>query len=142
MNHLAQLLLVQMLRAHAQQAGRPVGWLRALRDDGIGVALRAMHADVAHPWTVAELARISLMSRSALAHSFRRQVGVAPREYLIRWRMSLARDALAQDAVSIAELARATGYRSESAFSSAFRREVGLSPSAYRDEVRRRSTVR
>jgi AraC-like DNA-binding protein len=141
MNHLAQLLLVQMLRAHAHQAGHPVGWMRALRDDGIGTALRAMHADVAHPWTLAELAAISLMSRSAFAHAFRSQVGVPPLEYLIRWRMGLARDAIAQDTMSISDLARATGYGSESAFSSAFRREVGVSPSAYRSELRQHSAA-
>lgn len=136
MNHLAQLLLVHMLRAHATQADRPTGWLRALNDDGIGAALRAMHADVAHSWTLVELADISLMSRSAFAQAFKNQVGVPPLEYLIQWRISLARDALAHDSMSISDLARATGYRSESAFSTAFRREVGLSPAHFRNESR------
>ncbi|MGV9624950.1 cupin domain-containing protein [Streptomyces tendae] len=45
-NHLAQILLVHMLRAHAGQTDRPTGWLGALNEDGIGAALRAVHADV------------------------------------------------------------------------------------------------
>ncbi|MFI7676764.1 helix-turn-helix domain-containing protein [Actinophytocola sp. NPDC049390] len=57
--------------------------------------------------------------------------GTTPLEYLIQWRMSLARDALA-----ISELAAATGYRSESAFSTAFRRVVGSSPRTFRDGAR------
>ncbi len=137
-DHLAQILFVHMLRAHADQPGRPTGWLGALGDDGIGAALRAMHADMAHRWTVRELAGISHMSRSAFAASFKSKVGTAPLEYLIEWRMSLARDALRRGTRSISELAVATGYESESAFSTAFRRRVGSSPTRFRDESRRR----
>ncbi|MGW6199370.1 AraC family transcriptional regulator [Kribbella sp. NPDC055110] len=135
-NHLAQILLVHMLRAHAAQTDRPTGWLGALNEDGIGAALRALHADVAHSWTLKELAEISHMSRSAFAQAFRSHVGVPPLEYLIQWRMSLARDALVRDTLSISELARATGYLSESAFSTAFRRVVGVSPAQFRNQAR------
>lgn len=52
--------------------------------------------------------------------AFKSHLGVHPLEYLIQWRMSLARDALTRDSLPISELARATGYQSESAFSTAF----------------------
>jgi AraC-like DNA-binding protein len=133
LDHLTQILFVHMLRAHAETADRPTGWLGALNNDDIGGALRAMHADVAHRWTLQELAGISRMSRSAFAAAFRNKVGSAPLDYLIQWRMSLARDALRRGTRSISELAAATGYESESAFSSAFRRVVGVSPSQFRD---------
>ncbi|HZX04361.1 AraC family transcriptional regulator [Kribbella sp.] len=135
-NHLAQVLLVHMLRAHARQTDQPIGWMGALNHDGIGAALRAMHADVARSWTVGELAGVSHMSRSAFAQAFKDQVGTSPLEYLIQWRMRLARDALTRDTLSISELARATGYLSESAFSTAFRRVVGSSPRSFRDGAR------
>ncbi len=137
LDHLAQILFIHMLRAHANHADRPTGWLGALSDDGIGAALRAMHADVAHRWTLQQLAEISHMSRSAFAASFRNQVGNAPLDYLIEWRMSLARDALRRGTRSISELAFAVGYESESAFSTAFRRVVGSSPKQFRDQERR-----
>lgn len=140
LDHLTQILFVHMLRAHADQTGRPTGWLGALTDDGIGAALRAMHADVAHRWTLQELASISSMSRSAFAASFKTQVGTAPLEYLIEWRMSLARDALRNSKRSISELAYATGYESDSAFSTAFRRVVGSSPKQFRDTEHRAIT--
>lgn len=132
-DRLAQVLLVYMLRAHAEQPERPTGWLGALRDDHVGAALRAMHGDIAHRWTLDELARIAHMSRSAFAASFKAQVGRAPLEYLIEWRMAVARDALRRNTRSISELAYATGYESESAFSTAFRRVVGLAPKHFRD---------
>jgi AraC-like DNA-binding protein len=134
LDHLVQILFVHMLRGHVEQAGRPRGWLGALNDDGVGAALRAIHADAAHHWTLEELAGISYMSRSTFAATFKRQVGSAPMEYVIRWRMSLARDALRHGSRTISELAFAVGYQSESAFSTAFRREVGSSPKQFRDE--------
>ncbi|WP_329473142.1 AraC family transcriptional regulator [Streptomyces sp. NBC_01723] len=137
LDHLAQIMFVQMLRAHVAQTDQPTGWLGALSHNGIGAALRAMHADVAHRWTLRELAVISHLSRSAFAAKFKKEVGVAPLEYLIQWRMSLARDALRRDTRSISELAFATGYESESAFSTAFRRVVGVSPRQFRDGARR-----
>lgn len=132
-DRLAQVLFVHMLRAHADQPSRAVGWLGALRDDRIGATLRAMHADVAHRWTLDELAKVANLSRSAFAASFKEQVGRAPLEYLIQWRMAVARDALRRNTHSISELAFATGYESESAFSTAFRRVVGASPSQFRN---------
>lgn len=133
-DRLAQVLLVHMLRAHAETPDRPAGWLAALRDDRIGAALRAMHADLSRPWTVEELAQVAMMSRSAFSASFKLHVGMAPLEYLIEWRMAIARDALARRTKSISELAFATGYESESAFSTAFRRVVGVSPKQFREK--------
>lgn len=133
LDHLVQILFVHVLRAHADQTDHPVGWLRALSDDGVGAALRALHADVSHRWSLQELAGIARMSRSAFAAAFKEQVGIPPGEYLIQWRMALARDALRRNTCSISELAVAAGYESESAFSTAFRRVVGSSPKQYRD---------
>jgi AraC-like DNA-binding protein len=137
LEHLAQVLFVHMLRAHAEQGSHPSGWLNALRDDGVGAALRAMHADAARRWTLRELAAIARMSRSTFAAAFKNQVGTAPMDYLITWRMNLARDALCRETRSISELAAETGYESESAFSTAFRRVVGASPKYFREAARR-----
>ena len=136
LERLAQIVLVYMLRAHAAQDTRPAGWLGALGDARVGASLRAMHADVARRWGLDELAGLAGMSRTAFAVAFKSQVGSAPLEYLIQWRMSLARDALRHDTHSISELAFTIGYESESAFSTAFRRVVGCSPKQYRDRER------
>lgn len=136
LEHLTQIIVVHMLRAHADNTEQPSGWLAALADDGVGAALRAIHADVGRRWTLADLAVIGRMSRSAFAAAFKAKVGTAPLTYLIKWRMTLARDALRNGSWSNSELAAATGYESESAFSTAFRREVGSSPRQYRNAAR------
>ncbi|WP_460945747.1 AraC family transcriptional regulator [Okibacterium endophyticum] len=131
LEHLAQILLVHMLRSHAGSSHKPLGWLASVSDDGIGAALRAIHAEPRHRWTLEELAKIAMMSRSAFAATFRARVGRPPLDYLIEWRMQLARGALrTQD--SLTAIAGAIGYQSESAFSTAFRRVVGMSPREFR----------
>ena len=55
-------------------------------------------------WTVAELAKRAGMSRSAFATHFVSTIGCAPIEYLSRWRMSLAQDALSHGGKSLDDL--------------------------------------
>ncbi|GHH41704.1 AraC family transcriptional regulator [Lentzea cavernae] len=131
LEHLAQILLVHMLRSHAGSSHEPLGWLASVADDGIGAALRAVHADPRHRWTLEELAGIAMMSRSAFAVNFRSRVGRPPLDYLIEWRMQLARAALRRED-SLTAIAEAIGYQSESAFSTAFRRVAGMSPREFR----------
>ncbi|MFJ3307104.1 AraC family transcriptional regulator [Streptomyces sp. NPDC086549] len=136
-DQLAQLIFVQVLRICLAEAdGLPPGWLRALADERLAPALRLMHADPAHPWTLEELARAAAMSRTTFAVRFREVAGAPPLTYLLNWRMTLAARALRQDATPVAALARSVGYTSESAFSNAFKRTVGVAPRQYREAVR------
>jgi AraC-like DNA-binding protein len=58
-------------------------------------------------------------------------MGVSPMEYLLAWRMSLAKDLLLREVLGIAEGAERVGYGSASTFSTAFSRHVGQPPSRY-----------
>jgi AraC-like DNA-binding protein len=90
-----------------------------------------MHGEVARPWTVAQLARAAALSRSAFFERFARTVGVPPMEYLLAWRMALAKDLLTRRELSLTEVAARVGYGSASAFSTAFSRTVGEPPSRF-----------
>jgi AraC-like DNA-binding protein len=61
-------------------------------------ALRRLHGDVAHAWSVEELAREAGLSRSVFSERFGQKVGVHPMQYLIEWRIALAKDMLQRDA--------------------------------------------
>jgi AraC-like DNA-binding protein len=52
-------------------------------------------------------------------------------EYLLRWRMALAKEALLHGGGTLDEIAAQIGYKSASAFSTAFRQRVGCPPSEY-----------
>jgi AraC-like DNA-binding protein len=77
------------------------------------------------------LAQSSALSRSAFFERFSRIVGVAPMQYLLAWRMSLARRLLQDGDLGVAQVAERVGYSSGSTFSIAFTRHVGLPPSRY-----------
>ena len=107
------------------------GLLAGLRDAALARALDALHAEVSAKWTVAGLAKLAGMSRSAFAARFAEVLGCSPIEYLLRWRMTLARDALSRGEAPLDRVALAIGYDSASAFSTAFRKRFGCSPGAY-----------
>jgi AraC-like DNA-binding protein len=133
--HLAQLLFIQILRAHLEtSAPMPAGWLRALRDPRIVPALLLMHGDPARAWQLEELAKACAMSRTTFAFHFRTTAGVPPLTYLAQWRIRLAERALREEQGTIATIAHRFGYASESAFSNAFKRVTGKSPKAYRKQ--------
>ncbi len=130
--HLASMILVQALRLHlAEEPGSGVGWLFALADKQMSLAIGAMHADPSHRWTLQELAVRACMSRSTFALRFKETVGMPPLEYLTRWRMLLAGDRLTNSGDPVSAVALALGYESESAFSTAFKRVMGCSPRQY-----------
>jgi AraC-like DNA-binding protein len=130
--HLAHMMLVQALRLHVADGSKGgVGWLSALADKQMGVAISAMHDDPARRWTLQELAERAGMSRSTFALKFKATVGSSPMDYLTRWRMLLAGDRLATSGAPISVIALSLGYESESAFSTAFKRVMGCSPRQY-----------
>lgn len=127
---LVEILLVEALRAVGGDT-TPPGLLRGLADPRLAAAIRQMHAEPARAWTTAELAKEAALSRSAFFERFARTVGVPPMEYLLGWRMSLAKDLLRRGAGRIEEVALTVGYGSASAFSTAFARQVGIPPKRF-----------
>jgi AraC-like DNA-binding protein len=133
---LLEVLLIEALRSTAGTAAPP-GLLRGLADERLALAIRRMHESPTRPWTVALLAKEAALSRSAFFERFSRAVGVAPIEYLLAWRMAIAKNLLRRDGCSVAEVAQRVGYSSGSTFSVAFTRHVGVSPTQYAREQMR-----
>ncbi len=125
---LAEILVIEAVRAYvATSPADSVGWITALADNRIGVALKVMHSDVACHWTTPMLAKEVGMSRSAFAQRFSERVGRPPLDYLTRWRMVLAQRML-DAGQPVGTVADAVGYSSQSAFAQAFKRTVGRTP--------------
>lgn len=128
--HLLEVLLIEAFRTTPGPAAAP-GLLRGLADARLAAALCRMHGEPTRPWTISELAREAALSPSTFFDRFRREVGVAPMEYLLGWRMALAKDLLRNDGINIGEVAQRVGYSSSNTFSVAFARQVGVPPRAY-----------
>lgn len=130
LSRLIGMMLVEAMRS-TTAGSAPPGLLRGLGDERLAPALKQMHAQVDHAWTVGELARTAALSRSAFFNRFTRTVGVPPMEYLLSWRTEIAKDLLRREGLSVSEVAERVGYGSISTFSVAFTRHVGQSPSRY-----------
>jgi len=134
---LAEMLLVAALRRYASGLNGGQGvWLAGASDRLVGRALSLLHADLARPWTLEELAACTGTSRSVLGQRFKQYLGEAPMHYLTRRRMQLAARLLRQTDCNIARIAEVAGYQSEAAFHRAFRRWRGKPPAAYRRDRR------
>ncbi|MFF1381579.1 AraC family transcriptional regulator [Streptomyces sp. NPDC058308] len=109
------------------------GWAAALAHPAVAAALRAIHSDPAHPWTVSELGALGSLSRAPFARRFTETVGTPPLAYLTWWRMTTAAGRLREpDGVPLRAVAERAGYTSEFAFAKAFKREFGMAPGQYR----------
>ncbi|WP_142850289.1 AraC family transcriptional regulator [Telmatospirillum sp. J64-1] len=136
LQRLLEVLLIEALRWRGIDKDTDrAGLLRGMRDPILARVLRAMHADVRANWTVAGLAKVAGLSRSAFAARFSDVLGCGPIEYLARWRMALAKDALIRGAKTLDKIAEEIGYESASAFSTAFRKRLGCSPGRFAREA-------
>jgi AraC-like DNA-binding protein len=130
------LLFIQILRAWAARMDTEPNWLAGALDPQIGLALRAIHRDPGHDWTVEELAHACNLSRSAFAERFVARVGKPPATYLAHVRLDAATNLLRDTSLPITLVAEQVGYTSEAAFSRAFKHRYGTPPSRWRRDAR------
>ncbi|WP_047462661.1 AraC family transcriptional regulator [Rhizobium rhizogenes] len=130
LERLLEVLLIEALRSSTDITAAP-GLSRGLADERLAAALHAMHARPAYPWTVADLAIEAALSRSAFFARFGRIVGLPPMEYLLAWRMALAKQLLRSRELGMDQVAERVGYASASTFSVAFARYAGMPPARY-----------
>jgi AraC-like DNA-binding protein len=132
---LSEAVFAETLRRYVRQLPEgQTGWLAGARDPELGKALTLLHQRHMHPWTVAELARETGLSRTVLSERFRHFLGEPPMAYLTRWRLRLGARALTTTSRGVAQIASEVGYESEAAFNRAFKREYRLPPARYRKE--------
>ncbi len=124
------LVLVQVLRQwHEQEASS--GW-PVVTHPGVATALRQIHENPHHRWTVSSLGEAAGMPRAAFSRLFTAAVGQPPMTYLTGWRLSRAARLLRETDAPLARIAPQVGYSTEFALSAAFRREYGVSPGRFR----------
>lgn len=133
LDRVLDLLLLHLVRICVNRADVVAPhWAAGTRDPAVAKALALLHEEPAAPWTVAELARRSHVSRAGLAARFQAAVGQPPMTYLTIWRLALAADRLVGSTDTTAVIAAGIGYSSAFTFSTAFTRVYGTSPTSYR----------
>lgn len=133
LDRLVDLVVVAALRSWlARDDGPGSAWYRAHTDTTVGRALRLLHHNLAHPWTVGGLAGEAGVSRAVLARRFQELVGRPPMAYLTELRLAVAADLLVEPETTLDAVATAVGYGSGFALSAAFTRVRGTSPTQHR----------
>ena len=123
---LAVHALVAELMLAAQETG-PIA-----EDDPVRLSTAYIEQHFAEKVSVDDLARVAAVSPSYLIRLFKRQMGTTPHDYLLRYRISRAKELLAETTLPSAAIAVQVGFASESNFSYRFKQMVGQGPRAYR----------
>jgi AraC-like DNA-binding protein len=133
LDRLLDVLVIAVLRDwFSRPEAEAPAWYRAYGDPVVGRALRMLHHNPSHHWTVASLAAETGVSRAALARRFTELVGEPPMSFLTGWRIALAADLLREPDTTVGAVAQQVGYGSPFALSTAFKRLRGVSPQQHR----------
>ncbi len=104
----------------------------AAQDDPVRLACAYVADHLADPISVEDLAKAANVSASYLTKLFRQSLGTSPHDYLLRQRISKAKQLLIETDEPIGAVARQVGFTTESNFSYRFTKMCDITPSAYR----------
>ena len=94
--------------------------------------LRYLHENFDRPVLLEEVAAAASIGKRECLRCFRRTIGVAPMQYLLRFRVRQASRLLAETDLPITEVGSRCGFESPSYFTLTFRRLTGQPPRDYR----------
>ena len=123
---------------HAILAELVVAWLGqgpSQDDDPVALSCNYIERHYAEKLSVDDLAREAAVSPSYLIRLFKHQMGTTPHDYLLRYRISRAKELLGSTTLTSAAIAEQVGFASESNFSYRFSKMVGMGPRAYRQST-------
>jgi AraC family transcriptional activator of mtrCDE len=129
---LMKACLVVLLRRHFASAGQGSSVLSTLRDPRLGKAVTSVLDRPAAAHSVASLARIAGMSRSAFAREFSTNLAMSPMAFVARTRLHHAAELLTATRLPVKVIAASVGFASRSHFSRAFSAAYGADPSGFR----------
>ncbi|WP_219506782.1 helix-turn-helix domain-containing protein [Nonomuraea ceibae] len=112
---------------YVEAAVTPVGG-----DDAVSRAMSWALAHLAHPITVADLARAASLSERSFIRHFKRQTGTSPLRWVIAQRIAASLPLLESTAAPVEEVGAAVGFESPVTFRHHFTRAMHTTPSTYR----------
>lgn len=132
---LMKTCVLLLLRRHFTRSGHEISLLSTLRDPRLGKAVSSVLDKPSARHSVAGLASIAGMSRSAFAREFSQAFAISPMEFVARTRLHHAAEMLRSTNMPVKVIAANIGFSSRSHFSRAFRDGYGADPSSYRRDA-------
>ena len=133
-NLLTNIFLIHVLRHVVNNNIIQHGLLAGLAHPQLSKVLLAIHNAPENQWGLESMAELALMARSKFAELFKRIVNQSPGDYLIDWRIAVAKGLL-QKNKPVALVANAVGYENGSALARVFRKKIGLSPKQWLEKI-------
>jgi len=131
---LAHTLALHLLRHYSAQTPAAPSSNGGLAPNQLRRALELIHARYAEDLSLDAVASVAGLSPFHFARQFKKSVGVAPHQYLIRRRLDRARELILTTDTDIAQIALQTGFYDQSHFAAHFKRAYGVTPR----QIRRR----
>ncbi len=94
-----------------------------------------IHANASGNISLAAMAKIAEVTPHHFASLFTKETGLSPHQYVLRVRIDRAKIHLKDSGLSIAEVSRLIGFRTQEHFTKVFRRVVGVTPTKFREEL-------
>jgi AraC-like DNA-binding protein len=101
-------------------------------DDGLDRVIAHIHADLARPLPLSDLAQVAALSRSSFAAAFQRRFGLTPMAYVRRVRVETARHELLNLGLPVKAVAQRNGFANVHHFTRVFTRLTGFTPAHHR----------
>ena len=133
LDDLTHLLLCRTLKLHSNVERSTSGARHTLAPFRLRRAIDFIESNLGQSIGVAEIATASGISAYHFSRAFRQATGRAPYAYLIERRIACAKAMLAEQEMTLTNIAEHCGFASLSQFSRMFRQETGMTPSSFRD---------
>lgn len=130
-DRLSELLFTYAIREYIIDRPKHATILSLYGDKRLAMAISAIHNQPELDWSLEQLAKKALMSRTVFTEKFKAISSWTVGQYITWWRMQLAWDLL-QNGEAITPVAERVGYKSEAAFSRAFKKMFQVTPGKIR----------
>lgn len=134
-NSLTDIFIIYILRHVLSHKMIKHGLLAGLSHPQISKVILAIQDAPERQWGLEEMAELALMSRSKFSELFKRLVGQSPGDYVIDWRIIVAKSLLKKNK-SVSLVANAVGYENGSALARVFRKKLGMSPKEWLEKMK------
>lgn len=121
-------ILTEILRVPIKDKFSPVG----SAENTIHTALEYIHQNSHMDISLKQLSDITYMSVFHFSRLFKKTTGFSPHEYILKRRLSNAKQLLLYSELAISEIAYTTGFKSLNTFTKAFKKMEAVTPSEYR----------
>lgn len=129
-SYAAQTLLTYLATRHTNRLTSPSHMRGGLPANSLNRVKELIHARLASPLSIIDLAECAGLTPYHFARSFKRSTGESPHAFVLRCRIEHAKEILSQGA-SLAQAALCCGFSSQSHFTARFRSITGLTPGQF-----------